>query len=247
MKRLPMRLRASSLTPMLAGVLLAGTLGTLPAGAQWIGAPGGSTGGASSGAVTVTPVPEPEAELPAAEPAPGFDPGFSSSVGPASPGSAAPGFSPGAGAAIEAPRQANPNAAECQEQVAKLRGEVETRGGALQGAAKKKLSPSELCPMFRSFASAQQNFYSFLSTNKAKCGVPDEVLTKFKENVSSVNTTRNRICQVAKMQESGGGAGPGGPPPQGSVSAGLGLSSGLPTMETPPGGVFDTLGGDALR
>ncbi|MDQ0347644.1 hypothetical protein J2S76_002068 [Ancylobacter vacuolatus] len=230
-----MRLRAGSALATLAGLALVGLLGTLPAGAQWIGAPGGSTDGTSSGAVTIAPAPQ--AELPAGQPAPGFAPG------------AAPGYSPGLGAApgVSAPQQANPDAANCQSQVAKLREELETRGGALQGATKKKLPPSELCPMFRSFANAQQAFYSFLNTNKAKCGVPDDILVKFKENVASVNTTRNRVCEVAKMQESGGGGGPGGPPPQGSVSAGLGLSTGLPTMEAPPGGVFDTLGGDALR
>ncbi len=229
---------------MLAGVLLAGMLGTLPAGAQWIGAPGGSTDGTSSGAVVVSPAPAALGEAPA-QPAPGFDPGFSSSAAPAAPGAVAPGFSPSMGA--PAPQQANPNAAECQGQVAKLREDLETRGGALQAASKKKLPPSELCPMFRTFANAQQAFYSFLNTNKAKCGVPDDVLAKFKENVSSVNSTRNRVCEIAKMQESGAGAGPGGPPPQGALSAGLGLSTGLPTMGAPPGGVFDTLGGDALR
>ncbi len=233
-----MRLRASSAPPMLAGLLLAGMLGTLPAGAQWIGAPGGSSeSGSSAGAVVVQPAPAPQA----AEPAPGFSPGFSSTLGPSPSGSIDPGMAPAAAA-----QQARPDSSECQGQVNKLRGEVETRGEALQAAAKKKLPPSELCPMFRTFASAQQNFYSFLNTNKAKCGVPDEVLKKFKQNVSSVNTTRNKICEVAKMQESGGG-GPGGPPPQSSISAGLGLSSGLPTTGAPPGGVFDTLGGDALR
>ena len=232
----PKRLRARSTTPTLAGVLLAGMLGTLPAGAQWIGAPGGSSGDASSGAVVVQPVPvAPQADE-AAQPAPGFSPGFSAGGGGLAPGVAAP-----------PPQQANPNMSECQDQVVKLRGEVESRGGALEAAAKKKASPSELCPMFRSFANAQQNFYSYLNTNKTKCGVPDEVLAKFKQNVSSVNTTRNKVCEVAKVQESGGGGGPSGPPPQGAISAGLGLSSGLPTTGAPPGGVFDTLGGDALR
>ncbi|TCK30807.1 hypothetical protein EV667_0909 [Ancylobacter aquaticus] len=239
-----MRLRAGSALATLAGLALVGLLGTLPASAQWIGAPGGSTDGASSGTVTVTP---PQAE-PSAQPAPGFSPsaaqpapGFNSGIG-----QPAPGFSSSPG--VSAPQQqANPNAAECQGQVVKLREDLEKRGGALQAASKKKLPPSELCPMFRTFANAQQAFYSFLSTNKAKCGVPDDVLSKFKENVTSVNSTRNRVCEVAKMQESGAGAGPSGPPAQGSVSAGLGLSTGLPTMEAPPGGVFDTLGGDALR
>lgn len=230
-----MRLRAGSALATLAGLALVGLLGILPAGAQWIGAPGGSTDGASSGAVTIAPASQ--GELPAAQSAPGFSPG------------AAPGYSPGLGAApgVSVPQQPNPDAANCQGQVAKLREDLESRGGALQKATGAKRPPSELCPMFRNFANAQQAFYSFLNTNKTKCGVPDDILVKFKANVASVNNTRNRVCEVAKMQESGAGAGPGGPPPQGALSAGLGLSTGLPTMGAPPGGVFDTLGGDALR
>lgn len=160
------------------------------------------------------------------------------------PAQAAPGFSPGP--AMGMPQQSAP-VSDCQTQVTKLRGDLETRGGALEKAAKGKRPPSELCPLFRNFASAQQRFYNYLNTNKDACGVPDNVLTQIKENLAQVSSTRNKVCDVAKMQESGGGAGPGGPPAQGAISAGLGLSSGLPTGGAPPGGVFDTLGGDALR
>ncbi len=212
--------------PALAGALIVGMLHATPAGAQWIGSPGGSGDGASgSGNVTIT----------APAPAPGMQGGLGS------------GFEP---APQPVPQQANPNMAECQTSVQKLRNDLEARGGAVQKAAKAKRPPSELCPLFRNLATAQQAFYAYLNGNKAKCGVPDDVLQKLKANNSQVATTRNRVCEVAKMQENGGGGGgggPSGPPAQGSVSAGLGLPSGLPSVGTEPGGVFDTLGGDALR
>jgi len=232
---------------LFAGVMLAGTLAALPAGAQWIGTPGGSgdtsSGSAGAAAVTVAPAPSTGAA----------QPGF------AQPGAAQPGFAPsfgdvggaptmGASPSLGTAPQGGANVADCQAQVEKLRTALEGSGGNLEKAVKKKRPPSELCPLFRTFATAQQSFYSYLNTNKAKCGVPDDVLKKVKANSDSVSSTRNRVCEVAKTQESGGGGGAAeGPPTQGSVSAGLGLPSGLPSMGAPPGGVFDTLGGDALR
>lgn len=227
-----MRFTARACVPALGGAFVAVMLCAFPAHAQWIGAPGGDgSSGGSSGAVTIT-APQPG---PAAGAGGGFAPGMGT------PQQAAPqGMSQGAA-------QANPNMSECQGQVMKLRGDLEARGGALEKAAKAKRPPTELCPLFRNFTSAQQSFYSYLSTNKTKCGVPDDVIAQLKKNVNSVNATRNKVCEVAKLQESGGGAGPSGPPPQGQISAGLGLPSGLPSVGAPKGGMFDTLGGDALR
>ncbi|MCK0207575.1 hypothetical protein MWN33_05960 [Starkeya koreensis] len=248
-----MRSLPTARAALFAGITLAATLAALPAGAQWIGAAGGSgdtsPSASAPAAVTIEPMPQSGAMQPGAmqpgatQPAsPGFSPGL---------GMGGMGGAPGA-APMGAPPQANPNMAECQSQVEKLRTTLEGSGEGLQKAVKNKRPPSELCPMFRNFASAQQNFYKFLSSNKTKCGVPDDVLKKIKTNADSVASTRNKVCEVAKAQESGmapggGNAGPSGPPPQGSVSAGLGLPSGLPTLGAPPGGVFDTLGGDALR
>lgn len=226
-----MRFTARACVPALGGAFIAVMLGAFPAHSQWIGAPGGDgSSSGSSGAVTIT--------APSPGPAAGAGGGFAPGMGV--PQQAAPqGMSQGAAA--------NPNMSECQGQVMKLRGDLEARGGALEKAAKAKRPPTELCPLFRNFTSAQQSFYSYLSSNKTKCGVPDEVIAQLKKNVNSVNATRNKVCEVAKLQESGGGAGPSGPPPQGQISAGLGLPSGLPSVGAPKGGVFDTLGGDALR
>lgn len=235
-----MRSLPTARAALFAGITLAATLAAVPAGAQWIGAAGGSgdtsPDASAPAAVTIEPMPQSGAQ-------PGMSPGLS------------PGFgsmgAPGGAGPMGAPPQANANVAECQAQVEKLRTSLEGSGEGLQKAVKNKRPPSELCPLFRNFASAQMNFYKYLNTNKAKCGVPDEVVKKLKTNADSVASTRNKVCEVAKAQESGmapgGGGGGGGPPVQGSVSAGLGLPSGLPPMGAPPGGVFDTLGGDALR
>ncbi|MBS7543417.1 hypothetical protein [Ancylobacter oerskovii] len=224
----------------MAGVALA----AVPAGAQWIGTPGGS-GDSTPPAMSTTPAPA--ATAPAATaPAPSLSPdGMASdlgSAGLAAPSLSSPSAMPGGGA------QPSGDMADCQTNVNKLRGDLESRGNALQAATKKKRPPSELCPLFRNFASSQQKFLSYLRTNKTKCGVPDEVLSKLRENTNGVVGVRDKVCKVAADMQSGGGAAGGGAPPQSSVASGLGLSSGLPGVSAnKPGGVFDTLGGSALR
>ncbi|MBS9477089.1 hypothetical protein KIP89_08215 [Ancylobacter sp. VKM B-3255] len=238
----------------LAGVLLAGV--SLPAAAQWIGAPGGSdstsTGdsGTSSSApqaatpATPTMAPAAPAPMTAAPASPGFSsPGLSTDSFGGSPLPGSMGMMPGPATPVPAgPSPAD--MADCQTQVTKLRTDLENRNEALRKAASKKLPPSELCPMFRNFVSSQQRFYSYLVANKSKCGVPDEAIKGLKDNAGSVTSIRDKVCQAAAAQQQGG---PSGPPVQGAVSQGLGLSSGLPSTATAKGGVFDTLGGDALR
>ncbi|MDR6953995.1 hypothetical protein J2X65_003362 [Ancylobacter sp. 3268] len=232
------------------GVVLAAS----SAGAQWIGTPGGSTE-SSPPAVSATPAPAaiPAPATPAPAPSPGGADADLGSAGLAtpslsSPSLAAPSAAPGLAMPGGMVQQPSADMADCQTNVGKLRTDIETRGGALQAATKKKLPPSELCPLFRNFASSQQKFLTYLRTNKTKCGVPDEVLTKLRENTNSISGVRDKVCKVAAEMQSGGGAGPSGPPQQGAVAAGLGLSSGLPGVSAnKPGGVFDTLGGSALR
>lgn len=228
---------------LFAACLFSGGLSLiLPAQAQWIGAPGGS-GDASTAAPEPVPAPAP-AMAPSATPSPGYTPAPGLAA-PDAPGAFSPamgGFSP-APAAPAGPSQAD--MADCQAQVTKLRDDLETRNETLRKTAERKASPSEICPLFRSFATAQQKFYTYLSANKTKCGVPDEALTDLKKNSAQVASIRDKVCKAAQIQESGGGG--GGPPPQGAVAAGLGLSSGLPSTDGGKGGVFDTLGGSALR
>ena len=232
--------------------LLASVSLALPASAQWIGTPGGE-GAATITEPTVPPAqmaPAPSAMSPAAPMSPStIAPGpMSTPQGGMMP---SPGFSP-SDSSMGQPSMGQPSAADmavmkdCQSGVEGLRKDLEKRGAVLQGATKKKLPPSELCPMFRAFVTAQQKFASFLSTNQTKCHVPEDVVKKVKENAGSVAGVRDRVCKAAEMQQNGGGG--GGPPPQGAVSQGLGLPSGLPsTTSAQKGGVFDTLGGNALR
>jgi hypothetical protein len=240
---------------LMAGAVVACASMTVPATAQWIGSPGGD-GAATVTAPTVPPAqmapaapmstPTPMSTAPMSTPMPseGFSP-----QGMAPGGMAPPGMSMGGG-------QPSPADAammkDCQSNVETLRNDLEKRGAALQGATKKKLPPTELCPMFRAFVTAQQKFSSYLSTNQTKCHVPPDVVKKLKDNSNQVAGVRDRVCKAAQLQESGGGGGGGGgggPPPQGAVSQGLGLPTGLPptTANSQKGGVFDTLGGNALR
>ncbi|MGA0561605.1 hypothetical protein ACO2RV_04070 [Ancylobacter sp. VNQ12] len=232
---------------LFTGGLMGGAMTALPAQAQWIGTPGGSGDGAA-----VAPS---DAPAPSAAPAPSTTPAPSPAMAPSSslpspdmsqqlPSGFAPGGFSTAPAAPAGPNEAD--MADCQSQVTKLRGDLESRNETLRKAAERKATPSEICPLFRGFATAQQKFFNYLSTNKTKCGVPDEALKGLKQNSAQVASIRDKVCKAAQLQESGGGGG-GGPPPQGAVAAGLGLSSGLPNTDGGKGGVFDTLGGSALR
>lgn len=232
-------------TALLAACLFTGGLaaGLVPAQAQWIGTPGGSGDDAAATAPATTPAPEAApAPAPAMAPATALPtPDMSQPM----PGGFSPGgFSPG-GFAAPAPQSGPSQAdmADCQAQIGKLRSDLEARNETLRKAAERKVPPSEICPLFRGFATAQQKFYSYLNTNKTKCGVPDEALKDLRQNNTQVASVRDKVCQAAQAQQSGGG----GPPPQGAVAAGLGLSSGLPNVDGGKGGVFDTLGGSALR
>ncbi|QIB34191.1 hypothetical protein [Ancylobacter pratisalsi] len=245
--------RSAGASALAAGALLVSLAFSAPATAQWIGTPGGS-GSTDSTVATppaAAPVTPPASSFPSTvapsaapgfTPAPGMQPGIG--MGGAS-SSMDPGFGMMPGMSAPGPSAADAAAAkECQTQVDRLRGDVEARGGALQKATKTKIPPSELCPMFREFVSTQQKFISYLSANRTKCHVPEEALAELKKNATGVSSVRDKVCQVAKLESQGG---PSGPPPQGSISAGLGLSSGLPSGASEKGGVFDTLGGDALR
>ncbi|WP_248310237.1 hypothetical protein [Bosea sp. 117] len=190
-----------------------------PAEAQWIGEGGG-------GAI-MSPVPN----------------GAPADMAPAGPD--AGGFSPAPGMS-----QRPGPATNCQADVDVLRGDLDARGKKLEASIKKKAGPVELCPMFRNFVTAQEKFYNYLNKNQQNCGVPPDLLKKVKANTMQVADTRNKVCKAAAMAESGGGGGGGGgPPPQGQLSSGLGLPSGIPSVQhsQQKGGVFDTLGGSALR
>lgn len=253
-----------------AGSLVVGLLLAAPAGAQWIGAAGGDgSPPAKPPTAPLTPppsaMPAPAAAAPppaaAAAASPAFGATFESPgmamPGMSSPALSSPGLSSPEGFGGELPNgglagpggPAGPRSgpgADCQKNVMSLRADVEKNGEVLKTAAKKKRPPDEICPMFRNFVASQSKFYDYLAKNKSNCGVPDNVLKSLKSNISGMSKTRDKVCEVA----ANGGIPPGAAPaaPQGMLSQGLGLPTGLPSVTSDrPGGVYDTLGGNALR
>jgi hypothetical protein len=231
-----------------AGSLAIGLLLATPAGAQWIGSAGGDGSPPPAKPLAAPLAPAPAAAAPAAAPSAGFGAGFDS------PGMASPeGFGELPGGGLAAPgggfsapqRGAGGPSAECQNTVNALRGDVEKNGGALKAAATKKRPPTEICPLFRRFVASQNKFYDYLVKNKTACGVPDSALKSLKTNIAGVTKTSDKVCEIATN-----GPPPGAAPaaPQGMLSQGLGLPTGLPSVTADrPGGVYDTLGGNALR
>ena len=239
-----------------AGSLAIGLLLATPAGAQWIGSAGGDGSPPPAKPPAAPLAPAPAAAAPTAAPvAPsaGFGGGFDS-PGMASPGGfgelpggglAAPGGGFPQGGFSTPQRGAGGPSAECQNTVNALRGDVEKNGGALKAAATKKRPPTEICPLFRRFVASQNKFYDYLVKNKTACGVPDSALKSLKTNIAGVTKTSDKVCDIAA---NGPPAGAAPAAPQGMLSQGLGLPTGLPSVTADrPGGVYDTLGGNALR
>ncbi|MGR7995963.1 MULTISPECIES: hypothetical protein [unclassified Xanthobacter] len=137
--------------------------------------------------------------------------------------------------------------ADCQSDVTSLRSELEAKGAALQAAGKKKADPQTLCPLFRSFATAEANWVKFLQSNKDWCQIPDEAIKQAIASNKKTNQVRDQVCKVAATGMAPGG--PATPPPQGSMSSALGITTGYSISKTPNGrsGVFDTLSGNALQ
>ncbi|MCK0197027.1 hypothetical protein MWN34_08890 [Ancylobacter sp. 6x-1] len=230
-ERAPRRAGRGGGTRAACAALLLGSLialpAALPAQAQWIGSVGGD------GSSDAKPLPAPQSPAAVSPPAPGVSPEMAMPASPMGAPPGAMGAGPGNGGV------------DCRTDIERLKGTLESRGTTLQKAADKKRPPTELCPLFRNFVTAQSNFYSYLRKNKTACGVPDEILSKIKASSGKMASTRDKVCQVAA--NGGQPAGGGGPPPQGSLSSGLGLQSPLPSRGSSKGGVFDTLGGNALR
>lgn len=136
---------------------------------------------------------------------------------------------------------------DCQGDVDKLRADIESTGKAIQTASKRKATPIEVCPIFRRYVAAEQKFVAYLEKNQAACGVPADAIKTLKTNNGKAAATRDKVCQIA-AQQSEKGAGGGEAPRQGQLSSGLGLQNSLPGVSSgKTGGVFDTLGGSALR
>ena len=129
----------------------------------------------------------------------------------------------------------------CAEGFTTLRSAAETKGKAIQAAAKRKASPQEICPLFRAYAEAEGKMVQFLEKNQFECQVPPDAIKGSKANHAKTLQVRTQVCQAA--------ANPAAAAPP---SAGLsGFLTNIPGAAPPPTtsgtGVFDTLTGNALQ
>ena len=129
----------------------------------------------------------------------------------------------------------------CAQDFTALRGATETKGKAIQAAAKRKAPPQELCPLFRAYAEAEAKMVQFLEKNQAWCQVPPDAVKGSKTNHAKTLQVRTQVCRAAAN-----------PAVAAPPSAGLsGLLTNIPGAAPPPPtggtGVFDTLTGNALQ
>jgi hypothetical protein len=150
---------------------------------------------------------------------------------PGMPGS--PGMSPGGFGAPSEPPPA------CQ-QLLTIRDETAKHGQAIHVAGQKKVSPEELCKLFKTFLSSEGKMLKGLEQNSATCGVPPEVLKQVKASHDKAAQVGKQICDAAAQ-----GPRPAGP----SLSDALGTTPMVPDSSTATKkgqGTFDTLTGSPL-
>lgn len=138
--------------------------------------------------------------------------------------------------------------ADCQSDVMSIRQDLEDKGKVLSSASQKKADPQTLCPLFRAYTAAEAKWVKFLADNADWCQIPPQAIEQAKLNSKKAVDIRNKICDAAANGGAVGGAGPTKPPPQGSMSSALGITTGY-TLGPSKGsnGVFDTLSGNALK
>lgn len=136
--------------------------------------------------------------------------------------------------------------ADCQSDVVSIRGELEQKGKALQAVmGKKQNDPQVLCPLFRAYAAAESKWVKFLADNKDWCQIPAQAIDQASASNKKTVEIRNRVCDAAA--NGGAPAGAAKPPPQGSMSSALGITTGYSINSEKNSGVFGTLNGNALK
>ena len=95
---------------------------------------------------------------------------------------------------------------------------------AISKAHGRKLDPVAACPHLRKMKDIEAKMAGYMAKNKEWCNIPDDFLTKFKENSERTAKIAEQACALAakakQMQESGGGGGLGNLPPPPKLPAG---------------------------
>lgn len=136
--------------------------------------------------------------------------------------------------------------ADCMTDFGAIRDEMQAKGKLLEAAGKRKAPPQELCPLFRAYTAAEAKLSKYLVDNKEWCQIPDQAIQQSQAANKKSADLRDKVCAAAA--QGAAGPGPGKPPPQGSISSALGVTTGYSVGNAAgSGGVFDTLSGNALR
>lgn len=143
----------------------------------------------------------------------------------------------GAGAAL----------ADCQSDAMSIRSEMDEKGKALQAGFKKEQKDAPaLCALLKTYTALEAKWVKFLSDNKDWCQIPPNVIDQASAGAKKTIQLRTNVCNAAANGGSLGGGGPAKPPPQGSLSSALGVTTGY-NIGSGKGSVFDTLSGNALK
>jgi len=169
-----------------------------------------------------------------APPAPPPGAGAPGMMGAPPPGMQQGGFAPPPPAAQQ--QQGPP----CFQEFMPLRQAAEKRASLIKNAADHKAPRSQVCQLFKEFATAEAKVVRFVSENQSACQIPNEAVTQMKANHDRTMKTRDQICNNAQ-------AAGGGPPPGPRLSDELGLRGIAGPGNTGSGhGTFDTLTGNPL-
>ena len=85
-----------------------------------------------------------------------------------------------------------------------FRDETQKHAQVLQAAGQKRVSPEELCKLFKVYLAAERKMVMGLEEHHAACGVPAEVAKQVKVQHAKSSQMGKQICEVAAM--------PGRPP-----------------------------------
>jgi hypothetical protein len=124
----------------------------------------------------------------------------------------------------------------CVAEFGKLRDEAQKKAQAIQRAGQQKVPPKEACHLFNLFAAAEEKILKYVMTNKASCGVPDEVIKQIRTDHTRTSEIRTKICKVAEAPPR-----PAGPSLSDTVTSPVPDSRNIRS-----GGTFDTLTGNPL-
>ena len=78
-----------------------------------------------------------------------------------------------------------------------LRQEAEERGKLVKAAAARHVSAGEACTLIGNYVQAELEMVRYVDANAAKCGLPTELVDRFRAGEKTSETIKDRVCAVA--------------------------------------------------